>query len=135
MAELAQAAAAGGVRGVPWLAVRYSIAGDASCADELHSSLAYQAHLIARRERWPPRVIGLDGHRQFYCEALAELVLDDDAHQHLFMAAPSLHAICMKVPETVWDQTLAGPFRSLKAKYSSWISIACAGIQRALRGA
>ncbi|MGO9038872.1 MAG: hypothetical protein ACLQKH_12890 [Steroidobacteraceae bacterium] len=134
MAELAQAAAAGGVHGVAWLAVRYSVAGDASCAEELHGALAYHAQLIGRRESWPPRVMSLDGNPKFFREELAAMALDEDAHRHYFAAAPALYAVYMGVTPAVWEQTLTGPFHSLKAKYSSWISIACAGIQRALRG-
>jgi hypothetical protein len=134
LAELAQAAAAGGVHGVRWLALRYSIVGDMSCADELHGSLAYQACMIGRRESWPPQVVGLDGKPKFFRELLAQLVLDEDAHKHLFVAAPALYAVYMDVGQAIWDQRLDAPFRSLKTHYEGWIAAAIAGIRRGMRG-
>jgi hypothetical protein len=134
LAELATAAAAGHVHGAPWLAVRYSIAGDASCADDLWSSLFYQATLIGRREGWPARITGLDGQYHFFRERLSELVLTVDMHRHYFDAAPVLYAVCMDVTPVVWDQVLSSPFRSLKTRYQGWIDSALAGIRRGMRG-
>ena len=134
IAELAQAAAAGGVFGARWLSVRYSIAGDVSCSDELWSSLVYHGSLIARREWWPPRVLGSNGKLKFYREELAQLVLDEDAHKHYFATAPALYSVYMDVTPVEWDKTLDGPFRSLKTLYEGWLTGALAGIRRGLRG-
>jgi hypothetical protein len=134
LAELGQAAVAGGVHGSRWLAVRYSIAGDSSCADELWSCLAYHGSFIARREWWPAKVLGSNGRLKFYREDLAQLVLDADAHRHYFAAAPALYAACMDITPPEWDRTLSGPFRSLKTVYEGWINSALAGIRRGLRG-
>lgn len=134
LAELGQAAVAGGVHGTRWLAIRYSIAGDSSCIDELRSSLTYRGHLISRRESWAPQVVGLDGRRHFFRERLADLVLTEDSHRHYFAAAPALYAICMDVPPTAWAQTLNAPFRSLKTVYEGWLTDALAALRRGMRG-
>lgn len=134
IAELAQAAVAGGVHGVRWTALRYSVIGDLSSVDELQGALGRQACEIGRRERWPPRVMGLDGQPHFFRERLAELVLLADAHRHYFDAAPALHAAIMDVTPAVWDKTLHAPFRSLKMHYEGWVGAAIAGIRRGLRG-
>jgi hypothetical protein len=134
IAELAQAAAAGGVHGVRWAALRYSVIGDLSSVDELQGALGYQAVLIGRRENWPPRVVGLDGQPHFFRERMAELVLLADAHRHYFDAAPALYAAIMDVTPAVWDRTLHAPFRSLKTHYEGWIAAALAGIRRGMRG-
>ncbi len=134
LAELAQAAAAGGVKGARWLAVRFSVAGDFGCIDELHDRLSYEAVQIGRRDWWPMQVMCAHGKLEFYRERLARLVLDEDAHRHYFAAAPALFAVCMDVTQPEWDRNLSDPFRSLKAVYEGWLNRALAGIRRGLRG-
>jgi hypothetical protein len=133
-AELGQAAAAGGVRGAPWQAIRYSIMGDRSCEGTLHLSLAIEANFLARRDWWAPQVVGCDGQRKFYREELAMLVLDADLHRQYFAWAPQLYAVYMAVDGAIWNRDLESQFASLNAKYQSWISTAMGGIQRGLRG-
>ena len=90
--------AACGLGKVPFAAACYSYAG----AREDHhwvlwSALSREAQRIARREHWPPQVVGNDGRRKFYRENLADLVLTEDANKHLFMAAPQLYAVVLDV--------------------------------------
>jgi hypothetical protein len=130
-AELAQAAIA--VPRMPWLAACYSFAGDASGYKELHRGLMHQALQISEAEDWPWRVRGRDGAWRFYTAELAQLVLDGEAHQHLFVAAPCLYALCMGVDEGVWAATLAQRYGSLQGKYERWLDVARGMIQRWLR--
>lgn len=132
LAELGQAAG-GRVGGAAWLAVRYSIAGDSSCAAELWSRLASEATSIGRRDHWAPKVLGLDGKMKFFREELAQLVLDDDAHRQYFVAAPALYPAYMEVGERTWNRDLEDYFVTLKDKLTSWIRMGCAAMQPALR--
>jgi hypothetical protein len=134
MSEFAQAAAAGGIKGAPWAAVRYSIAGDASCQDELHHSLFGQALQFMRRDNWAFRVPGLDGQPKCYLEDLSDLVLTEDAYKHYFAGAPLLFSIFMNVSNETWSRSLEWQYATLKAKYATWIEIGLAGIRRGLRG-
>jgi hypothetical protein len=131
-AELSQAAA--GLGPVPWNAALYSFAGAKDGYWLLWHALASEAHRLARRESWAPRVTKADGSQSFFRESLAELVLVVDANRHLFVAAPTLHAIYMGVNPAVWDQQLDDPFRSLKAAYERWLTIARVEIGRWIRG-
>jgi hypothetical protein len=128
VAELGQAAR--GLSPVPWAAALYSFAGSRDGYWILWHALANEAHRLARRENWPPRVVYEDGERRFYREELAEFVLTWDAHRHFFVAAPQLYAICLKVTPAVWEQQLRDPFRSLQGSYERWLSIARAAIGR-----
>ena len=129
-----QAAAAGGIKGAPWAAVRYSVAGDASCTDELHYSLFDQALRFSCRDRWAFQVPALDGHPKCYLEDLTDLVLTEDTHRHYFAGVPSLYSVCMKVSSETWNRTFEWQYATLKAKYASWIEIGLTGVRRGLRG-
>ncbi len=118
---------------MPWLAACYSFAGDASGYRELHGGLVYEALLISEREEWPWRVRAKDGAWRFYLAEMAQLVLDAEAHRHLFVAAPALYAICMGVDEGTWGTTLASRYGSLQGKYERWLDVARGMIRRWLR--
>jgi hypothetical protein len=131
IAELGQAARGLGL--IPWTAALYSFAGAQDGYWLLWSALASEANHIARREHWPARVVTEGGDLRFYRESLAMLVLDEDAHKHLFMAAPRLYSVYMDVTEIVWDQSLTTPFRSLKTAYERWLATARSSIGRWIR--
>jgi hypothetical protein len=162
VAELGQAAK--GLGAIPWAAALYSFAGSKDGYWLLWQALANEAQRIARREMWTPRVVtqvrierprvksdgkpflGPDGklvidvtyeegERSFYREELAELVLIEDANRYLFVAAPQLYAIKMKVSVEVWEKQLFQPFRSLQATYDRWLNIARAVIGAWIRKA
>jgi hypothetical protein len=122
--------AAHGLGAIPWAAALYSFAGNREGYWLLWQALANEAHRMARRELWPPRIPAEDGQRRFYREQLAELVLIEDANRHLFVAAPMLYAINMGVSTEVWEQHLSGPFATLKGSYDRWLNIARAVIRR-----
>lgn len=128
VAELGQAAKGLGV--IPWTAALYSFAGAREGHWLLWNALAGEAHRIARREYWVPRVATEDGRMKFYREELAELVLIEDCHKHLFLAAPILYAARMGVTIPVWDRQLVGPFRSLKGRYEGWLGSARSTISK-----
>lgn len=130
-AELGQAAA--GLGPIPWNAALFSFAGARDGYWLLWRALAAEALRLAKREHWAPRVIKEDGSERFFCEDLAELVLIHDSNQHLFTAAPQLFAIYMHVTPSVWDQSLDGPFRSLKGSYERWLGVARGAIGRWIR--
>jgi len=81
----------------------YAFAGDNSVYWPLWGALptrgpaAQAAVLLAgtgpRTCRAPPH---------FYLEQLAQLVLDEDAHGHLFTSAPALYWILTGVDESTW---------------------------------
>jgi len=131
VAELGQAAQGLGV--IPWNAALYSFAGSSDGYWLLWGALASEANRIARREMWAPRVMGEHGEQRFYRENLAALVLDHDAHQHLFAAAPALYAVYMGVAPPTWEQELRGPFRSLQGTYERWLATARSAIGRWLQ--
>lgn len=126
-AELGQAAQ--GVPRMPWLAACYSLAGDSSGYPELHRGLMAQAIRIATRENWPMRVRCKDGSMQYYIAELAQLVLDVEAHKHLFVAAPALYAICMHMEEEIYATTMAHRYVSLRVQYERWLGTALSMIQ------
>jgi hypothetical protein len=130
-AELGQAAKGLGI--VPWSAALYSYAGSKSGYLVLLSELRSEAIRLSRRERWPLHVPDERGRPIFYCEQLAQLVLDEDALKHLFAAAPQLYAIYMGVPAGTWEKHVAGPFRSLRAIYDQWLGRARGVIAQAIR--
>lgn len=126
-AELGQAAQ--GVPRMPWLAACYSLAGDSSGYPELHRGLMAQAIRIATRENWPMRIHSKDGSFQFYVAELAQLVLDVEAHKHLFVAAPALYAICMRMEDEIWSTTMSNRYVSLRVQYERWLGTALSMIQ------
>lgn len=126
--ELGMAAKGLGV--VPWCAALYSYAGAKDCYLVLLSALRAESIRLSRREHWPVRVPTEDGRMQFYCEQLAQLVLDEDALKHLFAAAPQLYAIYMGVTPPIWDKQLYDPYRSLKTVYEQWLGMARGVIAR-----
>lgn len=134
MAELAQAAAAGGIHWAEWSAVVFSIAGDPRGFLDLAGALFTQALHLAKRESWAPQVIGVDGRRVFYMEKLAELVLLEERHRPYFAAAPTLYAAFMNVRPETWQSPLEPSYRSLRMKYNSWILMGMAAIRRGLKG-
>jgi hypothetical protein len=118
---------------LPWLAAQWSFAGDALCYWPLWWALVFQGQRLGRRERWPPRVAAARGEPHFYVMELAELVLDEDAHRPLFVAAPALYALCLRVDVRTWDEVLAPRYRVLQAVYARWLAIARAEIQQRCR--
>lgn len=127
-AELGQAAKGLGV--IPWTAALYSFAGARDGYWLLWNALSGEANRIARREYWVPRVVTEDGRMQFYREELAQLVLDEDANKHLFLAAPALYSAYMGVTMPTWEQQLIGPFRSLRGRYDGWLGAARSTISK-----
>jgi hypothetical protein len=127
-AELGQAAKGLGM--IPWTAALYSYAGARDGYWVLWSALSGEANRIARREFWPYRVVTEDGRMQFFREELAQLVLDEDANKHLFLAAPVLYSAYMGVTLPIWEQQLIGPFRSLRGRYEGWLGAARATIAK-----
>lgn len=128
VAELGQAAKDLGI--IPWTAALYSYAGAREGYWLLWNALNAEANKISRRESWVPRVATEDGKMQFFREELAQLVLDEDANKHLFLAAPVLYSAYMGVTPPVWDQHLIGPFRSLRSRYEGWLGAARATIAK-----
>lgn len=133
LAELVQAAAAGGVHGVQSWALRYSVAGDGSCLDELHSALASQAHRIAKRESWPPQMMSLDASRRVPREACRTGPPRRSSSPLLRRRAGALCGLPRRIGRRLGTGR-ARPIRSLSQKDASWIDIACAGIRRGIRG-
>lgn len=133
-AELGQAA--GGVPRLPWLAVQFSWAGDRSSETywELYEGLRAEAEMFRRDFSWPYQIVGADGLPRFYLEALVQLVLDEDQHQHVFAAVPDskLYAAYLHVEPHVWRGKLFERFDRVKCVYLSWIETARAMIQRKL---
>jgi hypothetical protein len=127
-AELGQAAKGLGV--VPWNAALYSYAGAREAYLLLLNALRSEAIRIARREFWVIRVPTEDGRMKFYCEELAQLILDEDANKHLFLAAPVLYSAYMGVTQPTWERHLSGPFKSLRGCYDGWLGAARATIRR-----
>jgi len=114
---------------VPWLAARYSIAGDTKCYWELWYALVFEAQRIGRREGWAPRVKGADGSPRLYMQELAMLVLDEDAHRRYFAIAPDLYSIYLQVSPTTWNRILAPRYARLQHRYEAWLGTARAMIQ------
>jgi hypothetical protein len=131
LAELGQAANGLGV--VPWNAALYSFAGSQDGYWLLWNALSCEANRIARRDCWAPRVTTENGEQRFYRENLAALVLDHDANQHLFAAAPALYSAYMHVAPATWDAHLYSPFRSLRGRYESWLGAARSVIGKWIR--
>jgi hypothetical protein len=136
LAELGQAAQ--GVPRIPWLAACFAFAGDDRVFWELHRALRYEAEWLQRHHEWSAQVIGADGAPRFYIEALAQLVLDEERHAHLFAAAPatekrpSLYAIYLHIEEPLWKRRIFERFDLLKLRYLGWLDTASAMIQRKL---
>lgn len=128
VAELGQAACGMGL--IPWTAALYSFAGARDGHYLLWNALVNEAQRLAKRENWPSRVSGEDGQPQYFREALADLVLLEDANRDLFTAAPQLYWVFMKVPDIVWEKQLSEPYGSLKVSYDRWLSIARSVISR-----
>lgn len=137
VAELGQAAQ--GVPRIPWLAAQFSWAGDRSAFWELHEALVFQAYRLKRRHRWSPQIVGVDGKPRFYMQELAQLVLDEDQHAHLFAAAasaarkgPSLYAAYLHIEESLWRRKVYERFDALKLRYLIWLDTARWMIQERL---
>jgi hypothetical protein len=144
-AELGIAAA--GLSELPWLAARYSYAGDYASYWPLWWALGFNAHRMASREGWAPMVPGrlsprhertgkpLPGAKaepHFYLLDLAQLVLDEDANKRYFSIAPQLYCAYMRVEEPIWERVLEKRFRALQAVYDRWLAVARGMIQRKL---
>jgi hypothetical protein len=108
----------------PWLAARYSFAADERAYWPLWNALVFQAQRLARREDWSPQVRGARGELQFYLLELATLVLDEQAARPLFVAAPVLYALYMRVEPETWQQVLEPRYRSLCGCYARWLDVA-----------
>lgn len=128
IAELGQAAQ--GVPQVQFWAACYAYAGDRSVYWRLWQALNFAVAQLAARNSWPAQVRGERGREaHFYFASLAELVLDEDAHQHIFISAPTLYATYMSVDPDVWDRQLFERFATLKHRYQGWVDQAMRIIQ------
>ena len=116
--------AAHGVERIPWLAARYTYAGDRRCYWPLHDALTIEAVALRERQRWSSQVRMHDGNMRFYLCELAALVLDEDAHQPVFRAAPQLFAFYLGVDEEMWTRQVAYRFEALKLRYMGWLQTA-----------
>jgi hypothetical protein len=136
LAELGQAAQ--GVPRIPWLAACFAIGRDDRVFWELHRALRYEAERLQQQYEWPAQIVGADGAPRFYIEAIAQLVLDEERHSHLFAAAPatdkrpSLYAIYLHIEEPLWKRRIFQRFDLLKLRYLGWLDTASAMIQRKL---
>lgn len=132
IAELGRAAAE--VPRVPWLAACFSFAGDRTPAVywELHNALTFAAYRLQRRHGWSPQIVGIGGHPRFYLLELAQLVLDEDQHRHLFDSQPKLYAAYLHIEEPVWRHKIFERFDALKLRYLIWLETARGMIQAKL---
>lgn len=117
---------------MPWLAVQYSIARHCDDYGELHRGLMLKAIRMAESQKWPYRMQREDGlgDHGWYLAPLAGLVLDSDAHKHLFLLAPTLYSAYMRVSEETWAAKLAPLYRELARQHESWVSAGIAWAQR-----
>lgn len=109
---------------LPWHAARWSFADDCLSYWPLWWGLVFQTQRLAKREDWPAQVCGARGGLQFYRDELAQLVLDAEANQSLFLAAPQLYPLCMRVKPSTWHEQLEPRYRVLRAVYERWLAIA-----------
>ncbi|HEY6925975.1 MAG TPA: hypothetical protein VI653_21015 [Steroidobacteraceae bacterium] len=130
-AELGQAAQ--GLERMPWLASRYSFAGDSSGYPELHRGLMMEALRMATVEKWPMQVPGRDGSMQYYIAELASLVLDAERDKWMFVKVPGLYADCMHMADEIYATKMAHRYTSLQLRYEGWLNAAESWIQRKLR--
>ncbi len=128
LAELGQAAQ--DVPRLPWLALRFSVAGDQSGYWELWYALVFEAQRAGRAEGWAPRIKSNDGTPRFYQHELAQLVLDADVHRALFLAAPQLFFLYMGVTPEAWGKVLAPRYVHLHTKFERWVDTGRSLIQR-----
>ncbi len=115
---------------LPWHAARWSFADDCLSYWPLWWGLVFQTQRIARREDWPAQVRGARGEPQFYRDELAQLVLDAEANQPLFVAAPQLYGLCMAVEDRTWHEQLEPRYQRLRVCYVNWLEIGRSMIQR-----
>jgi hypothetical protein len=128
--DLGQAAA--GVPRLSFLAACYSYAGDRSAYWELWAGLERAAQELRLRHAWPAQVRSAAGPHVFYLEQLACLVLDEDAHPHLFQSAPGLYAIYAGVDESTWRQSVFHRFDKVRLRFLGWIGEAMSIMQARL---
>lgn len=128
VAEMGQAAK--DVPRIPWLAARYSYAGDVGGYWELWHALALEAHKLSRNDYWEPRLRNVKGEPEYYQGKLSALVLDYEMHQRVFVDAPSLFAAYMNVTPQVWDGKLSSRYSDLQGRYQRWLDVARGIIQR-----
>jgi hypothetical protein len=127
LAELGQAAA--GVPRLQFLAACFTYAGDRSGYWQLWSALERDAQALRVRYHWPAQVRGAAGAPVFYLEQLAQLVLDEDEHSHLFQSAPVLYSIYAGVDEQTWRRSVFERFDQVKLRFLGWIGEAMSTMQ------
>jgi len=127
VAELGQAAA--GVAEIPFKAACYAFAGDRSVYWQLWSALQHAAHQLRARHSWPAQVRDVEGAAHFYLEALAQLVLDEDANRNLFTSAPALYWIIAGVDESTWKRGVRERFDAVQRRYLGWLGEAMSIMQ------
>jgi hypothetical protein len=132
-AELAQAAQ--GLERMPWLAARYSFAGDSSGYRELQAGLMMQVLRIGTAEKWSMQVPGRDGSMQYYQAELAALVLDAERDKWMFLKAPAMYAHCMRMEEEIYATKMAHRYSSLQLWYEGWLHAAESWMQRRITNA
>jgi hypothetical protein len=125
LAEVGQAA-----QGVPRLhfwAACYAFAGDDSVYWKLWEALMGEAWQMKHAHRWPLKVEGANGRSRFYISELCQLVLDEDAHPHLFRTAvdkagdPVLYPAYLEISKEVWSRQVFEPFDLLRCRFLSWV--------------
>ncbi len=129
--ELGQASA--GVPQVAFWAACFAFAGDRSEYWRLWDRLHYHALQLRWKQGWPAQLPGEQGRPVHYLAQIAQLVLDEDAHPHLFLAAPVLYSAYVGVSEDVWRSRAFERFDSVKLIYLGWIDEARRIIQPRLR--
>lgn len=115
---------------MPWLAIRFRIAGDHGGYKELCRGLTMQALRLATRHDWPLQVKKADGSQGFYVSELAALVLDSDFHKADFDKYPILYPACVGVSPDIWEKVVVHYFDDLKSEYDRWVAVGLSIIRR-----
>ena len=112
--------AAEGVPELQFRAALYAFAGDRTHYWSLHSALAIAGLELAAKYRWG-RTMGTGTAPRFYIEALAALVLDEDARPQVFREAPALYSAYVGATEETWNKQLEWKFEQLKRRWQGWL--------------
>lgn len=131
LAELGQAAK--DVPQVAFWAACFAFAGDRSVYWKLWDALLAESIRLRRLKRWPAQVPGMDGRPRHYLAEIAQLVLDEDAHPHIFRAAPALYAVYVGVNDHIWSRHVFERFDQVKLRYLGWLATAQGIISPRLR--
>lgn len=119
--ELGQASA--GVPTICFQAACFAYAGARSYYHELRDAIVLETAHTRREENWP-LYLPAAAPASHYVTKLAELVLDEDWHPSLFVAAPALYSIYMGVTESFWKRDLSRKFEVFKYVWLTWLALA-----------